>query len=442
MNTTNTTPTVTTTTHADGTTSLHVICPECGADIELHLAKHEHAIHGAIAIGEDSGLGKLFLAVKGHTLSASHTAGASAPSAAASAPAPDTRVAGAIQSLICSGIEGTDPVITALHNAPTLRESHLFKQHILGQLFDAVISKERIVDERGHITYTYNLDKEGLAIMSNEQYNHTVKSYYFRAWRVLIDRLCEQNAEYRHHDDECFAEDNRWYNKALALAMFDQFYAAHRKEVEALKVHRCSKGKNTKTGEPNRRREYVRPRLAYRILGISRKQYKGIFIDELQEVYFSKFEQHRSDIENAANPIELHHAVAAFFEVMPPLVDWHIEVCREYINAYKGFGCYHAMKNLILFHGCHLHMSNNQLREYGLHHATFNDSEKHPLTTAMSLTFIRQMAENHKAEGWWMFGAFKALIKDNHFDIIAKRREWYEAYKVKGTARHNYSWHF
>ena len=44
-----------------------------------------------------------------------------------------------------------------------------------------------------------------------------------------------------------------------------------------------------------------------------------------------------------------------------------------------------------------------------------------------SLKQLDKWAEEYKYEGYWLIGALKQLIIDNHFDVVGKQKEWYAA---------------
>jgi hypothetical protein len=74
--------------------------------------------------------------------------------------------------------------------------------------------------------------------------------------------------------------------------------------------------------------------------------------------------------------------------------------CAAWVDAYKGYGAYFSMQNLILFHGC-----------------TFPDMDKDE-----SIKYLNMHAKDEK--GYWMLGALRYMLKTNNFDIASKREEW------------------
>lgn len=80
--------------------------------------------------------------------------------------------------------------------------------------------------------------------------------------------------------------------------------------------------------------------------------------------------------------------------------------CKEWQDAYKGYGAFFSMQNLIRFHRC-----------------VFFENRKR-MTKEASLKKLDSMAA--KEAGWYLLGALKQLIVDNKIDIEAKQKEWKE----------------
>ena len=129
----------------------------------------------------------------------------------------------------------------------------------------------------------------------------------------------------------------------------------------------------------------------------------------------------RKNIMKAANPVELYNAVARYIEAARPgKLSYHasevtkrenrVEIvpCEEWKNAYKGYGGYFAMQNLIMFHGCRIIV----------------DGKKFSKDNSMKQ--LDKWANEHLKEGYWLIGALKQLIADNGFNIERKQAEWYE----------------
>jgi hypothetical protein len=93
-----------------------------------------------------------------------------------------------------------------------------------------------------------------------------------------------------------------------------------------------------------------------------------------------------------------------------------IAPCEDWKNAYKGYGGYFSMQNLILFHGCRI-----VINTIGKGGAVVSKK----LSKDDSIKQLNEWADEHLNEGYWMLGALKQLIIDNGFNVERKRAEWY-----------------
>lgn len=82
-------------------------------------------------------------------------------------------------------------------------------------------------------------------------------------------------------------------------------------------------------------------------------------------------------------------------------------------DAYKGWGAWFTMQNLILFHGCRIHVHSAGGKVY-------------PYNEAGSIKVINDaaLAYGWCDQGWKLLGMLKELIEDNHLDIKAMQKEW------------------
>ena len=138
-------------------------------------------------------------------------------------------------------------------------------------------------------------------------------------------------------------------------------------------------------------------------------------LNEFAQV-FRAIKMYREAIQKATTPRALYNAVKAFVMVMPALYSSSSKLedrkqftphqCKEWQDAYKGYGAFFSMQNLIRFHRC-----------------VFFENRKR-MTKEASLKKLDSMAA--KEAGWYLLGALKKLIVDNNIDIEAKQKEWKE----------------
>jgi hypothetical protein len=140
-------------------------------------------------------------------------------------------------------------------------------------------------------------------------------------------------------------------------------------------------------------------------------RYGYIYVDELDKLY-NKYTSFRDKIAAADSIWIICALVQGFYCMMVPLhftpshhkpktPYFEARQCAAWVDAYKGYGAYFSMQNLILFHGC-----------------TFEGRTKEE-----SIQYLNEcIVDNEK--GYWMLGALRNMLKVNNFDIAGKREEW------------------
>ena len=372
-----------------------VVCPKCGAEIAI--SEQEHVTIG-LAIGADSGLGVIELPLANNNKKAAdrikqlEEAGVDVSSLFAMTK-PDGGQVIAIR---------LDSVVTEIKGGGDVRSSHLFKQHVLAQMFKMLLTRNFDRKQREYVTKKCS---DGTYDMSS--YTERMKTFgYDYTWRVLVEELGRQESMFKHGDTKCFREDNRWYNKELAVAMIDDYFDQLKSLLNSHKTHLYKK-----TGET-----YICYSGAEKILkGKKDSDYGYLYLNEFAQV-FRAIKMHREAIQKAMTPRALYNAVKAFVVVMPTLYSSSSKLedrkqftphqCKEWQDAYKGYGAFFSMQNLIRFHRC-----------------VFFENRKR-MTKEASLKKLDSMAA--KESGWYLLGALKKLIVDNNIDIEAKQKEWKE----------------
>lgn len=372
-----------------------VVCPQCGAEIAI--SEQEHVTIG-LTIGADSGLGVIELPLANNKKKAVdrikqlEDAGIDVSSLFAMTK-PDGGQVIAIR---------LDSVVTEIKGGGDVRSSHLFKQHVLAQMFKMLLTR---TFDKGLREYVTKKCSDGTYDMSS--YTERMKMFsYDYTWRVLVEELGRQESMFKHGDTKCFREDNRWYNKELAIAMIDDYFDQLKSLLHSHKTHLYKK-----TGET-----YICYRGAEKILkGKKDSDYGYLYLNEFAQV-FRAIKMYREAIQKATTPRALYNAVKAFVMVMPALYSSSSKLedrkqftphqCKEWQDAYKGYGAFFSMQNLIRFHRC-----------------VFFENRKR-MTKEASLKKLDSMAA--KEAGWYLLGALKKLIVDNNINIEEKQKEWKE----------------
>lgn len=372
-----------------------VVCPKCGAEIAI--SEKEHVTIG-LTIGSDSGLGVIELPLANNSKKAVdrikqlEDAGIDVSSLFAMTK-PDGGQVIAIR---------LDSVVTEIKGGGDVRSSHLFKQHVLAQMFKMLLTRNFDRKLREYVTKKCS---DGTYDMSS--YTERMKTFgYDYTWRVLVEELGRQESMFKHGDTKCFREDNRWYNKELAVAMIDDYFDQLKSLLYSHKTHLYKK-----TGET-----YICYSGAEKILkGKKDSDYGYLYLSEFAQV-FRAIKMYREAIQKAMTPRALYNAVKAFVMVMPTLYSRSSKLedrkqftphqCKEWQDAYKGYGAFFSMQNLIRFHRC-----------------VFFENRKR-MTKEASLKKLDSMAA--KEAGWYLLGMLKKLIVDNNINIEAKQKEWKE----------------
>lgn len=385
-----------------------VVCPVCGAEIAI--ADHQHVTIGVV-IGKDSGLGTVELPLEKENkkktkaqlrIDAMKAAGMDVSRffCMKDGNGEETVVAKQHEDGSCSIIEATDPIVQKIVDAGSLRNAHLFKQHVLAQVLKMMTKYDY---ENGGLRRDY----KGRFDMSyfTERMNYMNYAY---SWQVVRDELKRQAAMERHGDTKSLTEDQRWYNKELVLAMFDHHHKLLQQLCNALRV-RHHQGV-----------EYIGLQGVEGLL-VNKQSAPGyIYCYEIDRL-LKAHEGFRKPLAQAKSILGLYIALMRYMDAARPgKLSYHaseiekredrVEIvpCEEWKNAYKGYGGYFSMQNLILFHGCRIIVDG-----------------KKKLSKDDSIKQLNEWANTHLDEGYWMLGALKQLIIDNGFNIERKRAEWY-----------------
>lgn len=395
-----------------------VVCPKCGAHIAI--ADHQHVAIG-IVIGKDSGLGRVELPLENEQpkkktkaqlrIDAMKAAGMDVSHffCMKDGKGEETVVAESNPDGSCSIIEDNDPVIKRIVEAGSLHNAHLFKQHVLAQVLKMMTKFDW---KNGGLERDYR----GRFDMSHFTERMNYMSYAY-SWQVVRDELKRQAAMERHGDTKCLAEDQRWYNKELVLAMFDYHHELLRQLCNVLRVRKYQGV------------DYIGLQGVDGLLPNKQSAPGYIYCSEIGKmiVNHGKF---RRELSKAKTVHELYLALVRYMDAARPgKLSYHaseikdrnyrVEIvpCEEWKNAYKGYGGYFSMQNLILFHGCRIVIGKKLDQKANVVPVKLSKDD--------SIKQLNEWADEHLYEGYWMLGALKQLIIDNGFNIERKRAEWY-----------------
>lgn len=373
-----------------------VKCPKCGAEFLLPQKSTTATVN---VIGKDSNLGTIYLTLDNSSdkkskaqerIEKMREAGIDVSKffAMNDANGNETQVG----TIVNGGIRilpEDDVVVKSILGGGTLLSSHLFKQHVLARMLKMLTP----YDYRG---YRMNGDYYDLSEYTK---NLHLMGYDYQ-WRMLCDEFYRQTKMIAHGDIKSFTEDSQWYNKELAMTMIEDYIVQLNKLVSTLKVKR------------HRGRAYVQLKQGKKVPFNGKESRVGyIYVDELDKLY-DTYKSIRDAIMVTDDIRTFASLVLDFYTKMIPLYFapshhkpntpyFEAKQCAAWVDAYKGYGAYFSMQNLILFHGC-----------------TFEGKTKDE-----SIHYLNESIANG-AEGYWMLGALRNMLKTNNFDIAGKREEW------------------
>lgn len=395
-----------------------VVCPNCGAHFAI--AEHQHVEIG-IVIGKDSGLGRVELPLENKQpkkktkaqlrIDAMRAAGMDVRRffCMKDGKGEETVVAEQHDDGSCSIIEATDPIVQKIVDAGSLHNAHLFKQHVLAQVLKMMT---RYDWENGGLKRDYR----GRLDMSHftKRMNHMNYAY---SWQVVRDELKRQAAMERHGDNKSLTEDCRWYDKELVLAMFDYHHELLGKLCQVLRV-RHHQGV-----------DYIGLQGVDGLVPKKQSAPGYIYCYEIERM-LKNHAGFRKSLAKAKTIHELYLALVRYMDAARPgKLSYHaseikkredrVEIvpCEEWKNAYKGYGGYFSMQNLILFHGCRIVIGKKLDQKANVVPVKLSKDD--------SIKKLNEWADEHLNEGYWMLGALKQLIIDNGFNVERKRAEWY-----------------
>ena len=286
-----------------------------------------------------------------------------------------------------------DDIVKVIISGGTLRTSHLFKQHVLAKMFKMLLGYK-------HYKQGYPMDYRGKYYDMDGYFTQNLhRMGYDYQWKMLHEELWRQVRMESNSDWDSLKEDNHWYNKQLVEKMLFDYMRQFNEMVSRMEVRRCRGSK------------YITLRGAERILGSLKTSSHGYLYCSEIELLHNKLHNLGNEILTAKTLTQLYIAVKRFHENYVSLEQtrkaygyrpFYPTQCKEWVDAYKGYGAYFSMKNLIMFHGCVLKGLNKQ----------------------ESLETLDSMAFGQHVKGYYLLGALKDMLRYNDFNIEEKQDEW------------------
>ena len=218
----------------------------------------------------------------------------------------------------------------------------------------------------------------------NNGYNDYLKYRY--CYDYTIKMMVEEFhviGKLETRDIESFEERKLFFNKAVAIAVMEDYLEKLKKHVESLRDYNCK--------------------------GVPYKKIKGmnVFNDDLDKKIYAPVRDYIWKIKNAKNYSEISCILARFARNYIKLPNTTPK-SKVWIDAYKGAGAFYTLKNLVMFHGCGIKVDKMDVR-FGM----------------AAMEVLNKRAVAYYGEGWRMFALMKKVIEDNNFDFKARMAEIY-----------------
>lgn len=276
-----------------------IVCPVCGS--EFAIGEHEHTVKNATVIGQDSGLGTVYLNVskRGEALRAAGID--TGKYFSITLPTGGSQLMRMDDAGRAVPVTPDDPILKAIVEGGTVPNRNLFRRWIMSQVFHGLQDKDGFTAWLRYHGYDYQ-------------------------WTMLIEELRVQEKLHTRGDAENFIGRNRWFNAELAYAMANDYIEQLRRDLSSRKIRKCK-------GVP-----YIR---------VGRQD---VFVADIDRKVITPLVEKAMAIKYLRRS-SLYKAVREFFHAMPER-----GVCYAqhsgWKDAYKGMGAYATMQNLLRFHGC------------------------------------------------------------------------------------------
>lgn len=207
---------------------------------------------------------------------------------------------------------------------------------------------------------------------------------YDYQFKVLADEI-KALAKLEASDYECFIERSSFFNKDVVIDTCMDYMEKLKEYIDGLKIRHCK--------------------------GVPYKRIKGkdVFVEDIAKKIYRPMRLQILKMKHAKTYLELQRHFRSF---MVGYVDlpYKTPKCKVWKDAFKGAGAFYTLKNMIMYHNCHILCPTTGVF----------------MSTKASLEWIQAKRNEYRGEGWRMFGLMKKVIKDNNFDFDKRMKEIYE----------------
>lgn len=203
-------------------------------------------------------------------------------------------------------------------------------------------------------------------------------------YKYTLDMMIEEVrvlGKLEKRDHESFMERSHFFTYKVVIEVLNDYLEKLKKYVDSLPNKNCK--------------------------GVPYKTIKGmnIFNADLEKKLYRPIRDRIQRVQRAGNYEQMHRELMAFMRYSFVKLPYNTPKSKAWVDAYKGEGAYYTLKNLIMFHDCHI-----QAR-YSFY------------TTDESMNILKSKLDEYNNEGWRMFALMKKVIEDNNFDFNKRMAE-------------------
>ena len=249
-----------------------------------------------------------------------------------------------------------DPIAEQIYTNGYVKNTKLHRRYVMAQMFQMLSYK------------SYDGKYEGYTDCLHKRYGY----------QYTLDMMLEEVrvlSKLESSDKESFAERSHFFTKEVILEVMSDYVEKLKEYVDGLPTKKCK--------------------------GVPYKRIKGvdIFVADLDKKLYRPLMSQISYVKYAGSYAAMYVYLKDFMKGMIKL-PFETRKSKAWIDAFKGEGAYYTLKNLVMFHGCKIHMN-----EFG-----------YGMTGVDGVNYLQKKLDEYQGEGWRMFALMKKVISDNHIN--------------------------
>lgn len=210
---------------------------------------------------------------------------------------------------------------------------------------------------------------------------------YYYQWKMALEEL-RVMSKIEGKDAEAFAERSTFFTKETIIAMMRDYMYRLGERIAELPVHKCK-------GVP------------YKVM----PNKKDVFVADISRKIYNPITDAIIRVENCHNYRDLYLDLKYFLRTTYLELPYNTKMSRIFVDVYKREGAYYTLKNMIMFHNIYLQNYYTGTR----------------YDTRDSLTYLTEMNDKYRNDGYKLLALLKKTIEDNNFDFDARIKEIYNS---------------